>query len=106
MTSGADSPVVEVESGADLGDPRVAELVQRLHRSTGMPLGVAERVVDEVMDHLAEPLESLVRRRHRELQSLGERNDRIYTRIAGELAHRPIGAPVLTERQIRRLVYG
>lgn len=87
-------------------DPRLEALVERLHRSTGMPPGVAVRVVDEVIDALSEPLEVLVRRRHRELRSLGERNEAIYTRIAAEVRRRPVAAPELTERQIRRLVYG
>lgn len=89
-----------------LGDPLLDELVERLHRSTGMARGVAARVVDEVIAQLGEPLEAFVRRRHRELQALGERNERIYARIAGELARRPVRVAPLSERQIRRLVYG
>ncbi len=90
----------------DLGDPQLSELIDRLHRSTGMPPGVAARVVEEVVEHLSEPVEVLVRRRHRELQAHGERNEQIYARIADELTRRPVRAPALTARQIRRLVYG
>jgi hypothetical protein len=89
-----------------LGDPVLDELVERLHRSTGMARGVAARVIDEVIAGLAEPLEDFVRRRHRELQARGERNERIYARIVAELARRPVRVAPLSERQIRRLVYG
>jgi hypothetical protein len=33
-------------------------------------------------------------------------NPRIFDRIAAELAERPVAAPTLTPRQIRRIVYG
>ena len=42
----------------------------------------------------------------RELKTYGARNDEIFARIAAELADRVVAAPELTERQLRRLVYG
>ena len=53
-----------------------------------------------------EPVERFVARRHRELREAGLVNAEIYARIATELAGRPVAAPSLTERQIRRLIYG
>jgi hypothetical protein len=47
-----------------------------------------------------------VRRRHRELQAAGRTNAEIFGRIAAELAGRPVAAPALSERQLRRIVYG
>jgi len=47
-----------------------------------------------------------VRRRHRELQATGLANLAIFDRIADELASRPVAAPPLSPRQIRRIVYG
>lgn len=99
-------PVGPVPADPVPADPVLGELVERLHRSTGMARGIAARIVDEVIAGLGEPLEDFVRRRHRELQAHGERNDRIYARIAVELARRPVRVAPLTERQIRRLVYG
>lgn len=82
------------------------DLIEHLARSTPLDRATAARVVDEVVAYFAEPLESLVRRRHRELQREGHANAEIYAQIAAELAERPIAAPELSERQIRRLVYG
>ena len=82
------------------------DLVDHLVRSTPLDAATAARVVDEVVTYFAEPVESFVRRRHRELQRDGLANAAIYERIATELGRRPVAAPPLTERQIRRLVYG
>ena len=85
----------------DLGD-----LVDHLVRTTHLPAGVARRVVDDVVAYFAEPAEAVVRRRHRELQAAGMANPAIFDRIAAELAQRPVVAPPLSSRQIRRIVYG
>ena len=82
------------------------DLVGRLVRTTQLSPGVARRVVDDVVAYFAEPVESVVRRRHRELQARGLANPDIYERIAAELAVRPVAAPSLSSRQIRRIVYG
>ena len=82
------------------------DLVDHLVRTTHLPPGVARRVVDDVVAYFAEPVEAVVRRRHRELQAAGLGNAVIYDRIAAELAARPVAAPSLTPRQIRRIVYG
>jgi hypothetical protein len=68
----------------------------------------AEHVLAEVLCVLSqETLEQFVVRRHRELKSTGEaRNETIYRVIAQEVAARPFAAPPLSERQIRRLIYG
>lgn len=82
------------------------DLVDHLVRTTHLPPGVARRVVDDVVAYFREPTEAVVRRRHRELQAAGVANDEIYGRIAAELADRPVAAPTLSTRQIRRIVYG
>ena len=82
------------------------ELVEHLVRTTRLPAGVARRVVDDVLAYFSEPVEVVVRRRHRELQATGLANPEIFARIAAELAVRPVAAPALSSRQIRRIVYG
>ncbi len=82
------------------------DLVGRLSDSTALPVGVATRVVEEVLDHFREPVEGFVRRRHRELKAEGLANAGIFDCIAGELSSRPVAAPRLSERQIRRMIYG
>jgi hypothetical protein len=47
-----------------------------------------------------------VRRRHRELQARDHRNAEIWTVIAAELTARPVRAGAVSERQLRRIVYG
>ncbi len=84
----------------------VTDLVEHLVRSTSLPRGLAERLVADVCDWFAEPVEQFVRRRHRELQADGNTNEQIFRRLAGELRERPFSAPALSARQLRRIVYG
>jgi hypothetical protein len=82
------------------------ELVERIVASTGLTPGEAARVVEDVLAFHAEPVEEYVRRRHAHLKTYGAKNDEIFARIAAELAGRVVAAPPLTERQLRRIVYG
>ena len=81
-------------------------LVAHLVAGTGLTATEAARVVQDVLAFHAEPIEDYVRRRHAELKTHGARNDEIFARLAEELAHRVVAAPRLSERQLRRLVYG
>jgi hypothetical protein len=81
-------------------------LVERIAASTGLSPAEATRVVEDVVAFHHEPLEEYVRRRHAQLKTYGARNDEIFARIAGELTGRVVAAPDLTERQLRRIVYG
>lgn len=83
-----------------------ADLVRHIAASTGLPAGTAARVVAEVIAYFGETAEQFVRRRHAELRRRGMRNAGIWTVIAAELDHRPVGAGPVTERQLRRIVYG
>ncbi|WP_214371107.1 hypothetical protein [Pseudonocardia sp. H11422] len=82
------------------------ELIAHLVRSTPLSAGEAARVVAEVLGYFAEPVEEFVRRRHTELQGRGLTNDRIFERLGAELATRRVAPPVLSVRQLRRIVYG
>lgn len=86
-----------------LPDP---DLVERIVASTGLSAAEASRVVEDVIAFHAEPLEEYVRRRHAHLKTYGARNAEIFARIATELGDRVVAAPELTERQLRRIVYG
>jgi hypothetical protein len=83
-----------------------ADLVRRVVESTGLPAPVAERVITDVIAYFRETTEQFVRRRHGELQRRGKKNAEIWEILAGELAERPVGASGLSERQLRRIVYG
>jgi hypothetical protein len=81
-------------------------LVGHLVATTGLSPSEAARVVEDVVAYLAEPVEAYVRRRHAEMRTYGARNAEIFERIAAELGGRVVAAPRLTERQLRRIVYG
>lgn len=81
-------------------------LIDRVVASTGLTPAEAARVVEDVLAFHAEPVEDYVRRRHAELKTYGARNPQIFARIAEELADRVVAAPRLTERQLRRVIYG
>lgn len=80
--------------------------MRHLAATTGLGPTEAARVVEDVLAFHAEPVEDVVRRRHAELQLRGARNAEIFTRIRSELATRLVAAPELSERQLRRIVYG
>ena len=81
-------------------------LIERIAASTGLSAAEAARVVEDVVAFHHEPVEEYVRRRHAHLKTYGAKNDEIFARIAEELAGRVVAAPDLTERKLRRLVYG
>ncbi|GAA1903896.1 hypothetical protein GCM10009716_12300 [Streptomyces sodiiphilus] len=80
--------------------------MDHLVRSTPLGRGEAARVVLDVLAYFDETTEEFVRRRHRELQSGGLTNAGIFQRIAEELPHRAVAPPELSQRQLRRIVYG
>ena len=82
------------------------ELVDRVVTSTGLTPVEAARVIQDVLAFSAETVEDYVRRRHAELKTYGARNPEIFQRIATELPQRVLAAPHLTERQLRRIIYG
>jgi hypothetical protein len=86
--------------------PDVHELVAHLVRTSGLPFGQLNRLVEDVLAFFDESAEEFVRRRHGELQQDGEPNAAIFTRICQEAARRRFRAPSFSERQIRRIVYG
>ncbi len=83
-----------------------AELIMRVSASTGLSRGEAARVVADVIGWYREPVDEYVRRRHACLRTYGKHNNEIFGLIATELGDRLVAAPDLTERQLRRIVYG
>ena len=87
-------------------DPFPQDLARHLATSTGLPQSTAVRVIADVTTYFSETIEEFVRRRHAELQRSQHRNDQIWPMLAAELGQRRFAAPALSERQLRRLVYG
>ena len=90
---------------SEAADPS-EELVDQVSRTTGLTPDDARRVVADVLAYFTETTEQYVRRRHRELQTYGARNDEIFARLGTELRHWPVRSPDLSARQLRRIVYG
>jgi len=71
---------------------------------------VTERQLDKVIahlqDHWSETVEEFVVRRHRELQHRGVPNRLAYAQIAADVQSRRFQARSLSERQVRRILYG
>ena len=87
-------------------DPIPQDLARFLAASTGLPQATAVRVIADVTTYFNETIEEFVRRRHAELRLRQRKNDQIWRLIAAELGQRRFAAPVLSERQLRRIVYG
>jgi hypothetical protein len=85
--------------------PAPQDLVRYVVASTGLPQATAARLVSDVIGYFAETTEQFVRRRHAELRRR-QRNDQIWAIIAAELSGRPVAAPPVSARQLRRIVYG
>jgi len=63
-------------------------------------------LLEEVQEHYKENQTAFIQRRHLELQREGFKNRDIYTRISEEMENRLFAGNPLTERQIRRIIYG
>jgi hypothetical protein len=87
-------------------DPFPQDLASYLVASTGLPQATAVRVIADVTTYFSETTEQFVRRRHGELQRRQRKNEEIWPLIEAELAQRRFAAPGLSERQLRRIVYG
>jgi hypothetical protein len=86
--------------------PAPQDLVRYVSVTTGLTRGTAERVVADVVAYFGETAEEFVRRRHGELHHRQYKNSEIWPQITKELTNRPVAAPGLSERQLRRIVYG
>jgi hypothetical protein len=89
-----------------MDDDALDPLLSHLVLTTGLDREQAARVVADVLAFFGEETDVYVRRRHAELRRRGLVNSAIYGRIGDELAARRVTPPRLSERQIRRLIYG
>jgi hypothetical protein len=82
------------------------ELIQHIANRQGMSPDQAKSLLSEFLAYFDESKDEFIRRRHRELQDSGMANGEIYRRLSGELESRRFPAGPLSERQIRRIIYG
>ena len=93
--------------GAPMNETYPQDLISNVAASTGLPEATASRVVADVAAYFSETVDQFVKRRHAELQDKGnKRNDDIWPQLEAELASRRFRAESLSERQLRRIVYG
>ena len=89
-----------------MDDSHPQELVRHVARSTGLDEATASRVVADVMAYFGQTVEEYVAERHENLKSRNRKNDEIWPLIMDELKTRRFKAGELSERQLRRMVYG
>jgi hypothetical protein len=89
-----------------MDDSYPQDLVRHVARSTGLDEATASRVVADVTAYFGETVEEYVVRRHEDLKNANRKNDDIWPLISGELIARRFRAGELSERQLRRMVYG
>jgi len=82
------------------------DLIERVAGSTGLTPAEAARVIEDVLAWYREPVGDYVRRRHAHHRLFGRRNPEIFALIADELAGRLVAAPPMSQRQLRRIIYG
>ncbi len=86
--------------------PPINPLVEHLCSVTALPPSQARRLIEDVLGYFNETVEGFATRRHAELQARGWRNDAIFEQLRTEIEQHRFIAQGLTERQIRRLIYG
>ena len=87
--------------------PDVQPLVDHLCLSSDLDAEQARKIIDEVIAYFSESIDGYVRRRHLELkQENGLNNPQIFETIEAEMPQLVFAAPKLTQRQIRRIIYG
>ena len=87
----------------DAVDP---DLIAHLVSTSSLPASTCTRMALDVLAQYGETVEAFVLRRHAELMHEGLKNAQIYGRLIEEISARRFAAPTLTERQVRRMIYG
>jgi len=82
------------------------ELVNLLCRNSILDQTQASKIHDELLSFYSETVKEYVQRRHSELQEAGMANADTFQQIQHELDSRRFAADVLSQRQIRRIIYG
>jgi hypothetical protein len=65
-----------------------------------------KQITDEFIAFFSETAEDYIRRRHNEMKADSMKNDEIYKILKSEISKRRFASAGLTERQIRRIIYG
>ncbi|MBX2869502.1 MAG: hypothetical protein KTR18_12545 [Acidiferrobacterales bacterium] len=82
------------------------ELIHHLCSHYGLTASIASNLITEVLAYHSQTHEEFIHQRHRELQETGVTNKNAFQLIQQDIRERRFPAPELTERQIRRILYG
>jgi hypothetical protein len=82
------------------------DMKRHLAETYGISEDGFERLMEEFLAYFGSTLEQYVRSRHLELQRTGKKNPEIYRTIAAEACTRRFAVGELSERRVRRLIYG
>ncbi len=82
------------------------DLIDHLCRHSPLTAEQAKQIVATVNHYYRESAATFVCRRHKELQRHGLSNRAIYEALQNEMPERRFSSEPLSERQIRRLIYG
>jgi len=87
-------------------DDPANDLIDHLCRHSPLTADQARQLVAEVNHFYRETVAEYVCRRHTELQHQGLSNSDIFKQVMQEIPTRRFAQSTLSERQIRRLIYG
>ncbi len=73
---------------------------------TGLEASILVKVLEETRAWYSKDFPAWIRNRHRELQRQGMRNADIYPQLCEEAKRILVRPESITERQIRRVIYG
>jgi hypothetical protein len=82
------------------------DLLLHLQTVTGQSQSLLGKILEETRAWYAKDLATWIRDRHRELQRQGLRNREIYPRLQKEARQILVRPAPLSERQVRRMIYG
>jgi hypothetical protein len=83
-----------------------SDFKRHLIATYGISDGNFERIYEEFLSFFGQTLDEYVVRRHGELHGQGRRNQEIYGQIRAEAEERRFAARDLSERRVRRIIYG
>jgi hypothetical protein len=72
----------------------------------GLDARTVDRLLEDLWSFTAVTAGAYALRRHGELKAKGERNEEIYARLLSELEGGRFQTEELSERQVRRMIYG
>jgi hypothetical protein len=84
----------------------ISHLQQHLFNTFNLKTEDIPRLLGDIFGFFNLTLEDFVQSRHLDLKAIGLKNEEIYLTLQKEVEERRFKAPLLSLRQIRRMIYG